>query len=36
MNQASTSMLRFDLCDHSNAYIVIEGKIIVTNPDNDA
>ena len=31
-----TSMLRFDLCDHSDAYIVIEGKIIVTNPYNDA
>ena len=27
-----TSMLRSDLC----AYIVVQGKIIVTNPDNDA
>ena len=31
-----TSMLRSDLCDYSDAYIVVEGKIIVTNPDNDA
>ena len=29
-------MLRSDLCDFSNAYIVVKGKIIVTNPDNDA
>ena len=25
-----------DLCDYSDAYIVIKGKIIVTNPNNDA
>ena len=29
-------MLRSDLCDCSNAYIAVKGKIIVTNPDNDA
>ena len=28
-------MLRSDFCDYS-AYIVVKGKIIVTNPDNDA
>ena len=26
-------MLRSDLCDYSDAYIVVEGNIIVTNPD---
>ena len=31
-----TSALRFDLCDYSDTYIVVEGKIIVTNSDNDA
>ena len=31
-----TSMLRSDLCNHSDAYIVVKGKVIVTNPDNDA
>ena len=31
-----TSMLRPDLCDYSDAYIVVKGKIIVTNPDSDA
>ena len=31
-----TSMLRSDLCDFSDAYIVVKGKIIVTNPNNDA
>ena len=31
-----TSMLRSDLCGFSNAYIVVKGKIIVTNPNNDA
>ena len=31
-----TSMLRSDLYDHSDAYIVVKGKIIATNPDNDA
>ena len=29
-------MQRSDLCDYSDAYIVVKGKIIVTNPDNDA
>ena len=29
-------MLRSDLCDYSDAYIVVKGKIIVTVPDNDA
>ena len=29
-------MLGSDLCDYSDAYIVVKGKIIVTNPDNDA
>ena len=31
-----TSMLRSDLCDYSDAYIVVKGKTIVTNPDNNA
>ena len=31
-----TSLLRPDLCDYCDAYIVVKGKIIVTNPDNDA
>ena len=31
-----TSMLRSDLCGYSDTYIVVKGKIIVTNPDNDA
>ena len=29
-----TSMLRSDLCDYSNAYIVVKGTITVTNSDN--
>ena len=29
-----TSMLRSDLCDYSNAYIVVKGTITVTNPNN--
>ena len=29
-------MLRSDLCDFSDAYIVVKGNITVTNPDNDA
>ena len=29
-----TSMLRSDLCDYSNAYIIVKGDIIVTNPNN--
>ena len=28
--------MRSDLCDYSDAYIVVKGKSIVTNPDNDA
>ena len=28
-----TSMLRSDLCDFSDVYIVVKGTIIVTNPD---
>ena len=27
-------MLRSDLCDFSNAYIVVKGDIIVTSPNN--
>ena len=27
-------MLRSDLCDYSNAYIVVKGDITVTNPNN--
>ena len=30
-----TSMLSSDLCDFSDAYIVVQGSIIVTNPDNN-
>ena len=29
-------MLRSDLCDFSDAYIIVTGKIIVTTPDNNA
>ena len=29
-------MLILDLCDYSDAYIVVKGKIIVANPSNDA
>ena len=29
-----TSMLRSDLCDYSDAYIVVKGYITVTEPDN--
>ena len=29
-----TSMLRSDLCDYSDAYIVVKGDITVTEPDN--
>ena len=28
------SMLRYDLCDYSDAYIAVKGTITVTNPDN--
>ena len=31
-----TSMLRSDLCDFSDAYIVVKGTITVTNPDKNA
>ena len=27
-------MLRYDLCDFSDVYIVVKGTITVTNPDN--
>ena len=30
-----TSMLRSDLCDFNDAYIVVKGKIIFKNPNND-
>ena len=30
-----TSMLRSDLCNFSDAYIVVKGTISVTNPDNE-
>ena len=29
-------MLQSDLCDYSDAYIVVEGTISVKDPDNDA
>ena len=29
-------MLRSDLCDYSDAYMVAKENITVTNPDNDA
>ena len=29
-------MLRSDLCDYNDAYIVATGKITVTDPDNNA
>ena len=29
-------MLRSDLCDFSDAYVIANGKITVTNPNNDA
>ena len=29
-------MLRSDLCDYSNAYIVVKGQITITEPNNDA
>ena len=34
--RCKTSMSRSDLCDYSDAYIVVTGKITVTDPDNDA
>ena len=30
-----TSMLRSDLCDYSDAYMLLKEKIVVTNPNND-
>ena len=30
------SMLQSDLCNYSDAYIVVKGTITVTDPDNDA
>ena len=32
--RTKTSMPRSDLCDYSNAYIVVKGTITVTNPNN--
>ena len=32
--RSKTSMLRSDLCDFSDAYIVVKGDITVTNPNN--
>ena len=29
-----TPMLKSDLCDFSDAYIVVKGEMTVTNPDN--
>ena len=29
-------MLRSDLCDYSDAYIIVTGKISVKDPNNDA
>ena len=29
-------MLRSDLCDYSDAYVAVTGKITVTNPNNNA
>ena len=31
-----TSMLRSDLCDYNDAYIIVTGTIAVPNPANDA
>ena len=34
--RVKTSMLRYDICDHSDAYVWVKRKITVTNPnDND-
>ena len=30
-----TSMLRFDLCNYSDAYVWVKGTITVTNPNNN-
>ena len=32
---SKSSKLRSDLCDYSDAYIVVKEKITVTNPDNN-
>ena len=29
-----TPMLRSDLCDFSDVYIIVKGEITITNPDN--
>ena len=29
-----TPMLRLDLCDYSDSYIVVKGDIIITSPNN--
>ena len=31
-----TLVLRSDLCDFNDAYIVVKGTITITNPDNNA
>ena len=31
-----TSMLRSNLCDYSDVYIVVKGTITITDPNNDA
>ena len=31
-----TSMLRSDLCDYSDTYVLVKGKITVTNPKDNA
>ena len=31
-----TPMLRSELCDYNDAYIIVTGKITVTDPDNNA
>ena len=31
-----TSVLRSDLCNFNDAFIVVKGTITVTNPDNNA
>ena len=33
-SRIKTSMLRSDLCDYSNAYIIVKGDITVTDPNN--
>ena len=34
--RSKTSMLRWDLQDYSDAYIVVKGNITVTRPNDDA